>query len=402
MADFFQNGLITTLQILGNRDINEIERDLLQCSTERKMVLLLPALYTEFQKPAMKKIIEQLMYVKYLDKIVLSLDRANEGWFHKAKKMLSPIPCNTKIVWHDGPRLKKMQEELEDKGFWLDYPGKGRSVWLTLGYILSDSNTYAIGLHDCDIINYNRSLIARLFFPVVHPALDYEFSKGYYSRVTNKLYGRVTRLFYTPLIRSLKKILGYTPFLEYLDSFRFALAGEFAFMASLSRGIRISPTWGLEVSMLSEVYSKTSINKVAQVELMESYEHKHQDIRKGLRDRGLLRMAGDIAKTMLRVLTQDGIVLSDAFFRTLLTTYMQESRFAIEKYHGLSMINGLSYDRHEEIEAVELFVDVLKESIGKFISDPVEIPMLAAWTRIDAAIPDFADRLNDAVEMDNK
>jgi len=38
-------------------------------------------------------------------------------------------------------------------------------------------------------------MLARLVYPVVHPAIDFEFSKGYYARVSEKLYGRVTRLF---------------------------------------------------------------------------------------------------------------------------------------------------------------------------------------------------------------
>jgi glucosyl-3-phosphoglycerate synthase (EC 2.4.1.-) len=226
-------------------------------------------------------------------------------------------------------------------------PGKERSVWMSLGYILADPEVYAIGLHDCDIVNYKREIVAKLFYPIVHPALDFEFSKGYYARVTKKLYGRVTRLFYTPLIRSLKRIVGFNPFLEYLDSFRYALAGEFAFLAILARGIRISPTWGLEVSMLSEVYTKTSVNRVAQVEIIETYEHKHQEIKiKNNTESGLLKMVTDIAKTLFRVLSQDGIEMSDAFFRTVLTTYMREAWFAIEKYNALAMLNGLKYDRH--------------------------------------------------------
>lgn len=52
-----------------------------------------------------------------------------------------------------------------------------------------------------------------------HPATEFEFSKGYYARVTSKLYGRVTRLFYTPLIRSLRRILGQNLFLSYLATF---------------------------------------------------------------------------------------------------------------------------------------------------------------------------------------
>ena len=51
--------------------------------------------------------------------------------------------------------------------------------------------------------------------------------------------------------------------------------------------------------MLSEVYTKTSVNRVTQVEIIETYEHKHQAIRtKNNTESGLLKMATDIAKTL--------------------------------------------------------------------------------------------------------
>lgn len=154
--------------------------------------------------------------------------------------------------------------------------------------------------------------------------------------------------------------------------------------------------------MLSEIYTKTTVNRVAQVELMETYEHKHQKLDKEKHDAGILRMANDIAVTLLRVLSQDGIVMSDAFFRSLTTTYIQESRISIEKYYALSMINGLTFDRHAEVEAAETFADILREGISVFINDPIGVPMLAAWVRIRAAMPDFADTFLQAVEDDNK
>ncbi len=404
MADFFQNGVITTLQKLKDRSIDDIENELRQFSQKRnrKIVLLLPALYSEFEGPAMPKIIEELKKVDYLYKIVLSLDRADEEQFKKVKKIMSELPSEVKIVWHDGPRLQKLYSELKRKGFWVDIPGKGRSVWMTLGYILADTQAYAIALHDCDIVNYKRELLARLVYPVVHPALDFEFSKGYYARVTNKLYGRVTRLFYTPLIRALHKILGQNDFLEYLDSFRYALSGEFAFIRSLARGIRISPTWGLEVSLLSEVYQNTSVNRICQVEVMETYEHKHQTLKKENPHEGLIKMAADISKALFRVMSQDGIVMSDSFFRTLLTTYLQEARIAIEKYNALSLINGLDYDRHSEIEGVEAFVEALRLAQKDFTEDPIGVPMLSAWVRIRAAMPEISERFIKCVEIDNQ
>ncbi|WP_456383767.1 glycosyl transferase [Persephonella sp.] len=401
MADFFQNGVITTLQKLGSRSLEELEYELELFAQRRNMVLLLPSLYSEFEGPAMPKIVEELKKIRYLYKIVLSLDRASEEEFKKVKKIMSEIPTQVDVIWHDGPRMQELYSLLREAGFNVNIPGKGRSVWMSLGYILSDIKAYAIALHDCDIVNYSRELPARLFYPVVSPALDFEFAKGYYARVTNKLYGRVTRLFYTPLIRALMKILGYKQFLVYLDSFRYALSGEFAFIRSLARGIRISPTWGLEVSMLSEVYNNTSFNRVCQVEVMETYEHKHQKLKKGSTSEGLVKMAADIAKTLFRVLAHDGFVFSDSFFRTLITTYLQEARYAIEKYNALSLINGLEYDRHGEIEAIEAFVQALKLAEEDFREDPIGVPLMSAWVRVRAAIPDISEKLIAAVQADN-
>ncbi|MCE5265129.1 MAG: glycosyl transferase [Deltaproteobacteria bacterium] len=401
MADFCQNGVITTLQKLRERPVEDIEQELRMISQKRRIVLLLPALVTEFGGEAMPRIIDELKKVEYLHKIVLSLDRADERQFRDIQRLMSVLPAEVRVIWHDGPRMQALLKELMAAEFKLEIPGKGRSVWMSLGYILANQDVYAIALHDCDIVNYKREILARLVYPVVQPTLDFEFAKGYYARVTDRLYGRVTRLFYTPLIRTLKRILGFNAFIEYLDNFRYALSGEFAFDTNLARGIRISPTWGLEVSMLSEVYQKTSVNRICQVEIIETYEHKHQILGKNKPNEGLIRMATDIGKALFRVLSQDGLVMSDAFFRTLLTAYIQESRIAVEKYHALALLNGLAYDRHEEIEAVDAFVGSLRVSMEEFMKDPVGIPMMAAWVRVIAAIPDFSERLFDAVEEDN-
>jgi glucosyl-3-phosphoglycerate synthase len=143
------------------------------------------------------------------------------------------------------------------------------------------------------------------------------------------------------------------------------------------------------------------VHRVAQVELLDTYEHKHQVIDRDQPQAGLIRMANEIAKTLFRVLSQDGIVMSGSFFRTLQTTYIQESRFAIEKYNALALLNNIHYDRHEEIMATEVFVSALKRGITEFMEDPVGIPMLSAWVRVRAAIPDFQKRLAAAVEADN-
>ena len=405
MADFYQNGIVTTLPILGTRTVEDMENEIRRFAKRkaRNLTLLLPALYSEFERPAIYGIIEELKKADYIRKIVLSLDMADEEQFKRVKEIMSQLPQKVIIIWHDSPEIQKLYRELLEADFPVNIRGKGRGVWFSFGYILSDQETFAIALHDCDIINYSREIPLRLFYPIVHPALNFEFCKGYYARVNSQLYGRTTRLFFTPMIRALKSVVGNQngKYLDYLDSFRYVLSGEFALVRSLAKGLRISPTWGLEISMLSEIYEITAIDRICQVEIVQNYRHKHQEIKKGSVKEGLGRMANDISKALFLYLSQIGVVLSEASFRTLLTTYLLEARKAIEKYNALSLINGLKYDRHSEIEAVETFVEAIKNAQREFTANPIQIPMLPAWTRVRAAIPDFHERLKEAVESNN-
>ncbi len=403
MADFFQNGVITTLQKLGERSLESIEAELVEYGKRHRMVLLLPALYSEFETPAMHKIIEELKGVTYLYKIILGLDKATKEQFEEVKELMSVLPCQVDVLWNDGPRIQELYAELTAEGFkGLNTPGKGRNVWTMIGYGLTDQDAYAFALHDCDIVNYTREVPARLLFPIVHPALDFEFNKGFYSRVTDKLHGRVTRLFYSPLVHSLVKVFGNNRYLDYMESFRYSLSGEFAFIRSLGRGISISPTWGLEVSTLSEVYKNTSNRRICQTEIMESYEHKHQELGSQDSGGGIYKMSNDIAKTLFRVLAQEGVIFSRASFKTLLATYFQESRFEISKYNALSKLNDLDYNREKEINAVEAFEGAIKEAADEFYDDPMGIPSLSPWITVRSVMPHFSEKFADYVRKDNE
>ena len=123
--------------------------------------------------------------------------------------------------------MQRLFQKLEDAELSAGPGGKGRNVWICFGYVLASEQARMVAVHDCDILTYNRELLARLCYPVAHPSLGFDFCKGYYARVTDQLNGRVMRLLVTPLLRALKSILGAHPFLVYMDTFRYPLAGEF-------------------------------------------------------------------------------------------------------------------------------------------------------------------------------
>jgi glucosyl-3-phosphoglycerate synthase len=259
-----------------------------------------------------------------------------------------------------------------------------------------------MALHDCDILTYDRGLLARLCYPLSNPNLGYEFCKGYYTRVTDRMHGRVTRLFFIPMIRSIIKILGNLPLLEYLSGFRYPLAGEFSLDVHLARINRIPSDWGLEVGMLSEVYKNCAQSRICQVDLTDRYDHKHQELSSDDPEKGLLKMCIDITKSVFRSLAQEGAVLSPSFMHAFEMTYLQNAQQTIKQYEDDAAINRLFFDRHGEASAVETFARGIEIAAKVFKDNPRSSPVISSWNRVTSAISDFLEKLKEAVELDNR
>lgn len=401
MSDFYQTGLVTTLHRLGHRRIEEIEDELVRFSRHRPMALVLPALYSEFETPAMVGILKELPKIPYLTQIVLSLGNASAEEFADARRRMEGAHKNVRVIWVEGERVQRLLGVLEENDLSAGPAGKGRACWLAYGYVLASGQAKVIGLHDCDIVNYNREMVARLMYPMTHPTLDFEFCKAYYARYTNKLHGRVTRLFITPFVRTLQQIFGFLPFLVYFDSFRYPLAGEFSMDAELARSNRIPADWGLEVGVLAEIYRNCSLKRICQVDLADNYEHKHQVLSGEDPKKGLMRMATDIAKAMFRMVAAEGAVLSEGTFRTIRTKYVRTAEDTITRYYADAMINGLELDRHEEEVAVQAFANAIGLAAEDYLKDPLGAPLIPNWNRVLAALPDFFSQLELVVEEDN-
>ena len=401
MGDFYQNGIVTTLHNLSDRPVEALESELLEFSKHRQMGLILPCLYSELETEAMPNILEHLMQVPYLSQIVIGLDRADEQQYRDALKFFSALPQNTKVLWNDGPRLRAVDEILQSHQLSPDQPGKGRNVWFCMGYVLSSGIAESVAMHDCDILTYDRSLLARLIYPVANPNFNYEFCKGFYARVADgKINGRVSRLLVTPLIRALKKVCGPLDYLEYLDSYRYPLAGEFSFRRDVMNDIRIPSDWGLEIGVLSEMTRNYSNNRLCQVDIADLYDHKHQDISVNNEHAGLSKMSIDITKAVLRKLATNGIVFNQETFRTIKATYFRIALDFVETYRNDALINGLKLDVHHEEQAVELFAQNIMKAGTHFLDHPMETPFVPSWNRVISACPDVQQMILDAVEAD--
>lgn len=403
MADFYQNGYITTLHNMAERSLEALEAELVSFRKSRPMALILPSLFSELEGEALPKIIDHLTRVKYLSEIVIGLDRASVDQYQHALRFFGKLPQHHRILWNDGPRLKALDSELADLGLAPEEPGKGRNVWYCMGYILSSGVAESVALHDCDILTYDRELLARLIYPVANPQFNYEFCKGYYARIASgKMSGRVSRLLVTPLLRTLKKVAGNSAYLDYMDSFRYPLAGEFSFRRDVLNDIRIPSDWGLEIGVLSEMHRNYANNRLCQVDIARVYDHKHQDLSSEDQDKGLSKMSIDITKALFRKLATEGYVLSNEVFRSVKATYFRIALDFIETYRNDALMNGLSLDIHEEEKAVEMFAQNIMIAGQQFLDYPMDTPFIPSWNRVVSAMPDILTRLHQAVEDDRK
>jgi glucosyl-3-phosphoglycerate synthase len=401
MSDFFQNGIITTLHNLKTRSLEDLESELVQLGRDRPMALVLPCLYSELAQPALKKIVTDLSQARYISQIVIGLDRATEAEYRHAIEYFSVLPQDHVVLWNDGPRLGQIQEELKARNVAPMELGKGCNVWYCFGYVQANGRAQTVALHDCDITTYDRTLPARLFYPVANPRFNYEFCKGFYARAAGgKLNGRVSRLLVSPLIRTMKKVTGSDPYLDYLDSYRYPLAGEFSMQVDVLKDLRIPSDWGLEIGVLSEMYRNYSTNRLCQVEIADIYDHKHQDLSPGDATKGLSRMSLDISTSLFRKLATFGHSFNEGTVRTVKAAYLRIALDLIESYANDAEINGLSLDRDAEERAVELFAGNILKAGELFLRSGDETPFIPAWNRVTSVYPRVFDDFVAAVAAD--
>jgi glucosyl-3-phosphoglycerate synthase len=392
MADFYQSNSISTLHRLRPGRLQSMETELGSFSRRTGMSLILPALISEFERPAMRQIVEQLREARYYSNIVVAIGHATRKQVEDAAQWFKGFRSPVTILWIEDPRVQEVFTELERAGLPARVDGKGRTCWLSMGYLLAEGHTDVVALHDCDIANYSREIPAALCYPIANPRMEFDFCKGYYARLSEKLHGRVTRLFLAPLLETFREHLPESRFVSFLSEFRYPLAGEFAMTAALARKVRMPADWGLEVGVLSEVFHHSGPSRVCQADIADNYEHKHQDLSPQDPSKGLRRMTLDIAGAMLRCLTRHGVVLTPVRLRNAASAYTRQAGAKVRQYEADALMNGLRYDRAEEIGAVNSFGDSLDEAIA---SAGGTAELLPAWGVVEWEAPGVMRQLLD-------
>jgi glucosyl-3-phosphoglycerate synthase len=392
---------ITTLHDL-NLDKNKLMQSIGELADYRPVSIVMPMLYSEIKSEALKNITLKLNKCTYLHQVIIPLSAKNKEEFEHVKRFFKQLKIPNLIMWCNGPHIENLLNSLRSEGLNLNkYRGKGRDVWLALG--ISTLENYAVALHDADIQAYSEIIPTKLLYPILEPELDFKFNKGYYARVNIErtiMYGRVFRLFLQPLLRSLVDCLGTEPdFIRYLRSFRYPISGEFALTSDLSRDLDVPGGWGIEIGVMAEMYRNVAQKRICQTDL-GFYEHKHQEI--GNSDAGLVKMSGEIFKTLLRILIeQDFIQVSRPFLLSLRVLYQRNAQDSIRKYHADAHINNIDYDRHLEESMVEKFSQQIMIAGNKYMLKPVGT-RIPDWLRTMSARKKIREELLEIVLKENE
>jgi glucosyl-3-phosphoglycerate synthase len=327
MNDFAQSGLITTLQRLSENHLTSIEAEL--AATGASIALVLPCHSADLDRPPLAHIVRELSSAAWLGEVVVSMNGPDASAATRAREIFTSLPCPARVLWNEGG-------------------GKGENVAAAFRCILEQQQHSIIATQDCDVASFRRHDLARLCYPVA--TLGYEFAKAYYSRATDRLYGRVTRLFLSPLLHACIRVAGHHPLLDFLLSFRYPLAGEIALSTRAAAMLPVSPGWGLELSMLCDAFRQLDPRNVCQVDGGSGYDHKHQPATTSLAE-----MSGQLAAELFRQLAAEGLPSKSEFRSAIAAAYQREAAHALRRSAALAKINALPYDAAAEEVAVAAF-----------------------------------------------
>ncbi len=389
MADLHQN-LVPTIPYLrpGKRNADVLSSEIEQ--TGKKVGVLIPALYSDFSTEEMMYILGTLASTEGIHRVYIVLDRATHEEFKTALRITRDILRGKgTVIWNDNPYLREVRQTI-GREFSLGRRGKGTAVWTGIGYVVGEGETDILVLHDADIKTYTAEMPLLLAYPIAR--LNYRFAKGFYARYGKRLYGRVVRLFYFPIIRALKIIFGYDPFLEYMGDFRYPLSGEMAGYVGVFQKLRIPSDWGMEVSILAEAYRTMRIGDMVQVQIAHRYDHKHRP------GDDLRRMVTDIFKTFLVELSSRGVIFTSGIERTIKQTYVTTAKDYVETYEAVALLNGLEFNIHREFRYIELFSGCIDDAFKEFAENTNPSPRLPVWERVESALPGTLQTIVDIVK----
>jgi glucosyl-3-phosphoglycerate synthase len=385
MSDFTQNGVICTLPRLNETHLEPLDSQLLPALSDTSPIsLILPCHAPDLERPALQHICQQLSGSSWLARVLVPVNGLPLTDLPALARRLSDrLSCKVTVFSTDSPALRSVLSAAAARPDASLLPGKGLNVWAALGVLHAARIPGTYVLQDADVLSFKRSTLARLCLAVSEPTLGFDFAKMYYSRVTDRLYGRVSRLFLAPLLQALIQVAGHHPLLDFLQSFRYPLAGECALRASLASNLPVWEGWSLEIGMLAEVFRRLEPERICQVDGGTGYDHKHQPA-----EAGLYPMCVQISETLLQQLSTEGCLVDSIFRQTLRKALAKHANEAARRSAALALLNAIPCDVEAEKAAATGFASTLKTTAPTPEAGPSSgRSPLPSWDSVERASP---------------
>ena len=371
---------ITTLHRLCPGSWAELEPSLARMTSNCPVTLILPCHARELGSEALTEMVRELAEASWLRRIVIGLDGAPAEDLPAARQTFGRLPQETVLLWTTGPEVLAVESQLQAAGLAIADSGKGRNVWLCAGLVLACGDVPGlVALHDCDIKNYSRELPGRLCYPLLEKSRGLRFNKGFYSRHSDRLHGRLQRLLLRPLLQAMELRAGPVGLLQFLSAFRYPLAGESAMDTELLRQLNFPSTWGLEIGLLREVRRQLDPREVCQTELCAAYDHKHHDLSPDDATQGLHRMAREVSGTLLATVSGG----TYPWREQIVETWQDMAAEALRQAAAEAALNGLAHFPEQEALAVLTFGKALQAAV----EEPVPPALLPSWEAAERAVP---------------
>lgn len=398
MADFHQPRFLPTVHRLGRHSLlGAHSTDVFLTRSQAaglSTTLILPALAQELETTAFPRMVRLLSAAPLVGRVIVVLGHATLEQQSEAARLLGTLRVPVSLVRLDDPTVPAIMKALSRQGIEVQAHGKGHACWVGLCTALAGAGSDVIAMHDCDIETYTPALLKRLMSPLIIPAKPFDFAKGYYPRVTTRMYGRVTRLLIAPLLRALQTMELPTKLPEFLADCRYPLAGEVAFSRALATELPVHGGWGLEIGTLAEVYRRQGRFRACQVDIADEYEHRHRAIGGPVSDAtGLVTMVEQILMTLMDALRRDGVAVDARLLRYVLIHHRHEVQRLLEAYEADAAINGLAYDHALEASTAEQFSVAFERCIAQGLC--AGAPVHPSWQDVQTAAPRAAQLFAD-------
>jgi len=392
MSDFHQHGLVPTLHRIGQSDPDAMDRRLAEFARDRPAAILIPCHGRDLGTPALQGILDALRTLRFPAAIVFAVNGVPGEAAEELRAQLARFPCQTRILHCDTPELRAVLSAQTLPGLVAPPPGKGLNLWLAQGLATGPLGAEVLVAHDSDILSYTPDLPLRLAFPLLHPECGYRFAKGFYHRATDRLYGRVTRLFFLPLLDALLRLVGHRPLLDFLAGFRYPLAGECALDRQTAHRLAGGTGYALETIQLCEIHRNLDPAETCQVAVGPNYEHRHHPASHDAGP-GLVGMVAEIARALLAELRTEGLGPEALDLAALRSGYRQAGEAFARRYAHVALLNGMEPVAAEERDLVARFAAALPDA-----DSPAPVP-LPSWNLVDRHDPALRARLLDAASQ---